>query len=394
MNPPGEAGVRIEAMAHGGAGVGRRNGKAVFVPGAVPGDLAEVEVIEDRGRFERARLVRVLERSPDRVEVPCPWFGMCGGCQWQMAAYPAQLAWKRETVASQLAHLGGLEAEVAPTVAPGPPFGYRNRIDLRVTGGRPALSAARSHDLVALDRCLLLIPPLAGVFGRLGDLTGVSRLTLRAGVRTGERVAIVDGRVPPHASGWGVAALPARRAVIHEAVAGATLRVSGRSFFQVNTDGAEALVGLVGDALAGAGSGTLVDGYAGGGLFAATVGARFDRVVAVEADPGAVSDLRANVPAAEVVASPMERGVATVAGTVDAVVVDPPRAGMGAAVVEAICRLRPPVVVVVSCDPAAFARDARLLSDRGYRLERVRPLDLFPQTFHVEIVARFTAGRS
>lgn len=390
MSDPGKARVRIDAMAHGGAGVGRRHGKAVFVPGALPGDLVDVEVLEDRSRFERARLLQVVERSPDRVDSPCPWFGACGGCQWQMAGYPTQLAWKQETVASQLRHLGGLEADVRPTLAPGPPLGYRNRVDLRVDRGRPALTAARSHHLVALDACLLLVPALAEAFGRLGDLTGVERLTLRAGVRTGERVAVVDGPVPTQAGEWGMPAQPARRASIHEVVAGRRFRVSGRGFFQVNTDGAEALVGLVEEALRGAGRASLVDGYAGVGLFAATVGARFERVIAVEADRVAAADLRMNVPSAEVSAAPMERALAAVAGPVDAVVVDPPRAGMGAEVVEAIHALRPGRVVAVSCDPAAFARDARLLSDRGYALEWVRPLDMFPQTFHVELVARFT----
>lgn len=381
--------VRITGVAHGGAGIGRRDGKTVFVEGALPGDVVAVDVVSSARRFDRAVVRSVLAPSPDRVPAPCVHAAECGGCPWQSAAPEAQRRWKGELVAGQLRHVGGLEAPVEPVLAVGEPFGYRNRIDLRVRDGRPAFAARSSHELVPVGSCLVAAPPLADIVGRLTDLGGVTRLTLRCGVRTGEAVAIVDGAVPAGAGAeWGVAVADLRTARIHEEVAGRRFRISGRAFFQVNTAGAEALVRLVGEA-AGVGPGdVLLDGYAGGGLFATTVGAAAARVVAVESDRAALADLAANAGGdVDIVASPLA-GLGR--GRWDVAVVDPPRAGMGEGGVEAVVAGGPRVVVSVSCDPATFARDARLLVGAGYRLERVWPVDLFPQTPHIETVARFT----
>lgn len=371
-------------------------GRVVFCQGALPGDLVAAEVVEDRGRFLRATTVEVLEPSLHRVPAPCPHAGSCGGCSWQEAAIDAQRSWKQEVVSSQLAHLGGLrQAPLRPLLAPGPPLGYRNRMDFRVFQGRPALLEAGSHRPVPLSVCLLLIPSLAELFHKLGDLTGLERLTLRGGLHSGERLVLVEGEIPPQAERWGVSVAAGSAGRLHEEVAGVRFRISGTAFFQANTLGAEALVALAEEALAGV-SGTLVDLYAGGGLFALTVGSRFDAVTAVESERQAVADLRHNVRRhaprrARVLAEPVERALGRLHPPVGAVVADPPRAGMGRQVVKAIARLQPQVVVSVSCDPASFARDARLLVDEGYQLDWVQPVDLFPMTWHVETVARFRA---
>jgi len=372
--------IRIESVAHGGDGIGRAEGKVVFVRGAVLGDLVEVEIVESRERFDRAVVAAVIEPSQHRVEPPCPVFGRCGGCAWQMASYPAQLEWKRDVVVSQLAHVGRLEAEVGPALAVGDPYRYRNRVDLRTTGGKFALLEEASHTRVAIDDCLLVVEPLRRLLNRLepGDNR---RVTLRAGVTTDEVVAI----------GSGPGYTPTSAALIHEVVGGVRFRISGKAFFQINTPGAEQLVQLVARALEQTDrAGTLVDGYAGGGLFAATVGSGFDTVVAVESDPTAVSDLTINCSSARVVAVPVEEAFERLPARVEAVVVDPPRQGLGRVVVEGIVARSPSVVVSVSCDPASAARDSRLLVDAGYSLDWVQPVDLFPQTPHIETVSRFS----
>lgn len=372
--------IRIESVAHGGDGIGRLAGKVVFVRGAVPGDLVEVEIVESRPRFDRAAVVDVMEPSVHRVEPPCPVFGRCGGCAWQMASYSAQLEWKRDVVVSQLAHVGRLEAEVGPALAVGDPYRYRNRVDLRTTGKAFALLEEASHTRVAIDDCLLVVEPIRRLLERLepGDNR---RVTLRAGVATDEVVAI----------GSGPGYTPTTAAVIHEVVGGVRFRISGKAFFQVNTAGAEHLVQMVARALAETDrAGTLVDAYAGGGLFAATVGIGFDTVVAVESDRTALSDLGVNCSSARVIALPVEEAFDRLPARVEAVVVDPPRQGLGRVVVEGIVALSPSVVVSVSCDPAGAARDSRLLVDAGYSLDWVQPVDLFPQTPHIETVSRFS----
>ncbi|MBT8212619.1 MAG: 23S rRNA (uracil(1939)-C(5))-methyltransferase RlmD, partial [Acidimicrobiia bacterium] len=183
----------------------------------------------------------------------------------------------------------------------------------------------------------------------------------------------------------------AGKAFIHERVADVDFRITGQNFFQVNTAGADALVELVRDALQPEGTDTLLDAYAGGGLFSATVGASCSHTLAVESHPGGVADLKHNAPEAEPIKARVEH---IEGGNWDIVVADPPRAGLRAAGVGAITAPRPRAVALVSCDAASLARDSRLMIDAGYTLVEVTPVDLFPQTFHIEAVARFEATDS
>ncbi len=385
--------VAITAMAHGGDGIGRIDGKAVFVRGAVEGDVVSVDLVEDRRRFARGVIRELLESSPDRVEAPCPHFGSCGGCSWQQVSVEAQRRWKGETVAGLLRHIGRLEGiAVRPIEGPSPAYGYRNRMDFRTQSGRPALFEARTHSRVPIDLCLLLHPALGEMFDRLAGIDVSGTVTLRAGVRTGEQVVVVDDPFVDLLRARDLPAAPESEASIRERVGGRTFRISGRSFFQVNTDGAERMGALVLEAAGEVSGRHVLDGYAGGGLFAALVGEGADRVTAIESEPVAGDDLAHNVPGATLIRQPIESGLDAVNGCPDVMIVDPPRAGMGELVVDRIVRLRPPVIVAVACDPAGFARDAKLLVAQGYELEWVAPVDMFPQTPHVETVARFVTS--
>lgn len=364
--------VEIDSLAHGGAGVGRVDGQVVFCPGSVPGDRVRIEVLEDRGRYLRGRPVEFVTPSPRRTDPPCPVFGICGGCDWQMLGLPAQLEAKAEVVRSQLIHLGRVaDPPVEATVGTGVGFEYRNRVDLRISGGKPALIRAGSHDPVVIDDCPIAVGPIRAEIAGLRPPPGADRATLRASVATGDKLVLfrVGGR-------W-------ERGRMTEVVGGSRLRITGRAFFQVNTTGAEQLVRLADEMLGIESSDTLLDGYAGGGLFAATVGRAAGAVVAVENDRRALSDLAANAPHAEILPGDFER---VSLPPVEAAVVDPPRTGLGGAGVAALVGSGPERVVYVSCDPASFARDVRLLGDAGYRLARVVPVDMFPQTHHVEVV--------
>ncbi len=370
----------------------------------MPGETVVGEVVHDKGNWARLALKTINEASPDRIEPRCPHFSECGGCQWQFAGRTAQLEWKRSIVAGQLAHLGGLrDAEVRPTAAPGPAFGYRNRMDFRVAAGKPALFRTRSSSLVPLDECSLLHPELADVFATLGPLDGLKRVTLRIGARTGDRLIVVSGRVPPQAQQWDAAvAVSAGRNVrvvrgkptLTEIVAGVTFRIGATAFFQNNTDGADELVRLVDEAAALTETDVLLDGFAGGGLFSATVGRGAARVIAVENEPVAVRDLRHNIQEAgvdvAVVAADFTEAPSRIEEPWTAAIVDPPRTGLGRDGVAAVTATDPTRIVYVSCDPASLARDARLLTESGYRLDWATPVDMFPQTFHIETVARFT----
>ena len=391
--------LRPADMAHGGEAVARVDGKAHFVEGAMPGELVRGVVVRDAGKWARVELQRVVEPAAGRVDPPCPHFGVCGGCQWQFADYPEQTRWKQAILTGQLAHLGGVsDPPVRPTV-PGPSYGYRNRADFDVVAGRPAFHRRRSRELEPIDECLLLERPLTDMMTRLGDLDGVKRLILRVN-SAGDTMAVVYGRVPDAIADWNSGVVQRRgdamrilvgNGYLEEVVDGVRFRITADAFFQNNTAGAAVLVGLVAESLAPTADDTLLDGYSGGGLFGLTVGRQARRVVAVESDPLALHDLEHNAATAgiehRIVPDPFE--VAQIGGRWDIAVVDPPRTGLEASGVAAVTRGRPRAIAYVSCDPASLARDTRGLHTAGYRLEWAVPVDMFPQTFHIETVAKF-----
>ncbi|MFP5330974.1 MAG: class I SAM-dependent RNA methyltransferase [Acidimicrobiia bacterium] len=368
--------IEIDAIASGGDGIGRLDGKAVFVTGAIPGDVVDVEIVTDKPRFARAQIREMVQPSQVRVPMPCPHAAECGGCTWQMVPRTVQAAWKHQAVSDALERIGRVDSvPLRSILTPGPDFGYRNRIDLHRDERGPGFHRAGSHDVVPIDLCLLASPAVGALIDEVRRRPVAGELTLRAGVRTGEAVIIGTGHARPS------------EAVITEVVGGVRFQVSGRAFFQPNTDGADTLVDLAREA-AGVGD-RLIDAYAGVGLFAGTIGDRFGHVVAIELSKRAVGDLRRNVPYAEVIARSTVAGLRSLDGPVDVLVVDPPRDGLGADTVAEIVRLRPPVVVSVSCDAGTFARDARQLIDGGYRLDWIQPIDQFPHTPHIETVSRF-----
>jgi 23S rRNA (uracil1939-C5)-methyltransferase len=389
-------------IAHGGEAIARVDGKAHFVAGAMPGETVEGRVVRDKKSWARVELVRVLEASPDRVAPPCPHFDECGGCQWQYAAYPAQKRWKQSIVEGQLRHLGGIdEPPVLPTVAAGAPYGYRNRMDFVVDRGRLSLRRRRSRSAVPIRQCLLMEPALAAVFERIGDVSGADSLTLRVGVATGETLAVVRGGLPAGYEEWGCGVVHddgetlqpvIGPGAVNEEVAGHRFRITGDTFFQNSTAGAAALAGLVAEALDPGPDDTLLDGYAGGGLFGVVVGSEAGSVIAVEESLQAAVDLNANFRTAGIEPRVFNLDFASAAEIRlpwDLAVVDPPRKGLGADGVAAVTSPGPRAIAYVSCDPASLGRDARLLVEAGYRLEAAVPVDQFPQTFHVETVATF-----
>ena len=390
-------------IAHGGEAVARKDGKAHFVAGAMPGEVIEASIVEDRGSWARAVLVAIVEPSPKRRTPPCKYADVCGGCQWQFADGETQRSWKRDTVFGQLQHLGRIGNPVVhDTVKVGPDLGYRNRMDFHVVGGRPGLFRPRSHDIVHLEQCPLLVPELQAVYERLGDLHGVERLTLRAGIRTADLVAIVDGDIPENAESWGIPVAHAkgnrvRPAIgeprLTEIVSDVKFTIPIDGFFQVNTAGAEMLVSLVADVLELQEGDTLLDGYCGVGLFGATVGRFADRVVGIESTHNAIAAARKNLDGAGVehnlVMGSFTKDIESLDEYWDVAVVDPPRKGLGRRGVDAVTSAMPRRIAYVACDPASLARDAKMLADSGYEFIDATPVDLFPQTYHIETVARF-----
>jgi 23S rRNA (uracil1939-C5)-methyltransferase len=415
--------LELTTITHGGSALGRHEGRAIFVPYVLPGETARVEIAEDKGRYAFARPVEVLATSPDRVEPPCPYFGLaadggagCGGCQWQHADYQAQLRFKAEIVADQLARIGKI---ADPTVHPAIPdptgWAYRNHAQFRPAPGRKlGFQAAASNRTVAIDECLILHPLLSDLYATLDlELENLLRLSLRAGTETGDRMLVFemnDDLPPALESDLPVSCVLLLSDGVHanligsnhiaEIVAGHSYRISAPSFFQVNTPQAGQLVRLVTEYLDLQGNETVLDAYCGVGLFTAHLAERAGLVIGIESSPAAVDDLLENTAAfdnVDVIEGPVEAVLPDLDTAIDAAVVDPPRAGLDRfaldALVEPNATHRAPArLVYVSCDPATLARDAKRLAAGGYRLVEVQPVDVFPQTYHVESVALFTHG--
>ncbi|MGI9586374.1 MAG: class I SAM-dependent RNA methyltransferase [Acidimicrobiia bacterium] len=391
------------AIAHGGEAVARRDGKAHFVAGAMPGEVVTATIEEDRGSWARVALVDIIEPAAGRREPPCPHATTCGGCQWQFATEQLQREWKRDTVISQLEHLGRIQDPVVhDVIAPGPEFGYRNRMDFQVIGGKPGLMRSRSNDIVPLDVCLILHDMLRPLFQNLGDLSGLTHATLRVGTRTGDVVAIVEGDPPPHLEEWNVPIALRSDGGLHDLIGEPSLSeivddtlfsIPLDGFFQNNTLGADALVTVVRGAAEIEDTDTILDGYCGVGLFGATVGKDAERVLAIEASPAAVNHARRNLTEAgidhNVIGGSFTRDIELFEEYWNVAIVDPPRKGLSRKGVDAVTSAGPRRIVYVSCDPASLARDAHSFAEYGYSFVEATPIDLFPQTYHIETVATF-----
>jgi 23S rRNA (uracil1939-C5)-methyltransferase len=373
------------AMVAGGRALAREpEGRVVFITGALPGERVRVAVETTRRAYLSARLVEVLEPSPDRVVPPCPELARgCGACQWQHVRVSAQQSLKRDIVLDALKRIGGLDhVPTRPTVELAP-WSYRTTVRADVTNGRAGFRRARSHTSVAVNDCLVAHPLLVPLITE-ARYPGAHEVLLRCGSRTGDRLAV---STPKRTK----AVVPddVRNDFIHEDAAGQRWRISAASFFQSRADGADELATIVADAADELGClGTAVDLYSGVGVFAGVLAARGWSVTAVESSPTAVADARNNLGAfdATVVAADVTSWSAT---TADLVVADPSRRGLGrdgAATVSATGARR---LILVSCDAASLGRDAALLGRDGFGLTSLTPVDMFPHTPHVEVVSVF-----
>lgn len=397
--------VRAERLVAGGAALARRDdGRVVLVDGALPGERVEVTIGARRG-VEQGTLMRVLEPSPDRVEPVCPHVARgCGGCDLAHLAAAAQVPAKAAIVEDALRRLGHWSE---PVLRPGPaldPWAFRTSMRCAVTDGRAGLRRAASHDVVDIDHCLVAHPRLDELIaeGRFGEAREV---TLRVGVATGERLAMVtpnrDGvMLPEDVLVVGADELAAgKRAWFHEVVADRRWRISAQSFFQARPDGAAALIDVVATMCADVLDAparddgrprTMIDAYSGIGMFAGSLlGGRTGwRAVTAEHSRASVADARVNLADldARVVATTVERFRAPRA---DLLVADPSRSGLGRKGADALVATDAERFVLVSCDPAAAGRDTALLVERGYSPVEAVLVDLFPHTHHTEVVTRF-----
>jgi 23S rRNA (uracil1939-C5)-methyltransferase len=358
--------LKIEDVAFGGKGVGREQGKAVFVPYTIEGELVSAEIVREKKQFAEAELIEVKESSPERVTPQCPYFGRCGGCAYQHVSYEHQLAIKWRQVRDALQRIGKLTKIPMRPIIPSPkPYEYRNRITVHAQDGVIGFFRRDSHRLIDIEHC-----PISReeVNRALAELRAQSR--------------VLDGHY--------------------------TLRAGSepRVFSQANEAVANVLRDLIVD-LTPANQELLIDAYCGAGFLAKALLEKFDRVIGIDWDKFAISAAEKNATEKETyiagdVEEELTRNDGFLAGEASrqrmgsrrsfTLVVDPPASGLSGNVRKAVINLAPQTLIYVSCNPATLARDLEELQEK-FAVHSVTPLDMFPQTAEIEVLAHLEAQK-
>jgi 23S rRNA (uracil1939-C5)-methyltransferase len=384
--------LRIDELAAGGDGVGRASdGRVIFVPFTAPGDHVRVQIVDHQARFSRGRVETLLAGGPARVDPICPVYGSCGGCTWQHVSYPAQLDAKLAIVTQALRRIGGL-APPTPTITPSPnPFGYRSRSRVLASRGRVGYRRRRSHALCATSRCPLLVEELdQSLLALAAESPADGEWELSLGhTSNGDPMSRVS-RLPDRKSEPN-ATIDSQRLSLH--IGGNEIGFSEGVFVQSNLSLLGPLVEAV--HLAAGRGGLVFDLFAGAGFLTLGLAARFEAVVAVEANPTAARDLERNladggINGVSVLAESLEVAIANRSledFEPEVVVLDPPRTGLPDGAAEFLASMEPARFVYLSCDPATLARDLSVLKFWNYELTSVQAFDMFPQSPHVEVLA-------
>ena len=362
--------LRIEDVAFGGKGVAREQGKAVFVPYTIEGELVSAEIMREKKQFAEADLIEVKQLSPDRVEPECPYFGRCGGCAYQHINYEHQLAIKWRQVRDALQRIGKLkDAPIRPIIPSPKQYAYRNRITVHAQDGVTGFFGRDSHRLIDIERCSISSDEVNRALAELRAQPYVSdgHYTLRAGSEV-------------------------------------------RVFAQTNDEVANALRDLVVD-LVPSNQGVLIDAYCGAGFFAKALLDKFERVIGIDWDKFAIDAARENATAKETyIADDVETELgraaqqtrkgdlqfapAVIPTSRDSLksvtlIVDPPATGLSENVRKAVIDLAPEILIYVSCNPPTLARDLRELQEK-FTIDSVTPLDMFPQTAEIEVAVQLS----
>ncbi len=405
--------VTFEKFVFGGDCLGRLpDGRAVFVPFALPGEVAEIEITESKERFARGQIVTLLNTSADRIEAPCPYFTICGGCHYQHLDYTQQLKLKRDLVKDQLERIGKLTDLPEIPITPSPlPFGYRNQVQFHPTNlesieGLSSLGFKRpdSNNVLPIAKCLLIPDELNELLAQLEleAYSGVSRLAMRIDSDR-ELMLIFEGEsdeppdlsielpvsstyVSPDGQSF---SLSGNDALVYT-VLGKDFLVSPESFFQVNLSVAEGMIKHVLSLIGDQENLEVLELYSGVGLFTRFLAPLASRLTAIESSPSACFDFVSNLDEFENISlyeGEVEFILPGLIGQlkpIDLVVLDPPRAGLNVHARQALIDLDPKEIIYISCDPSTLSRDLKHFSEAGYSLQNIHAFDMFPQTAHVE----------
>lgn len=398
--------VEPTAYVYGGETIARLpDGRAVFIPFSIPGEKIEIRLVEDKERFARAEIVQILESSPDRIEARCPHYQECGGCHYQHLPYQQQLELKADVLRDQLQRLGKIEDPPVGLAIPSPAaWQYRNHLQFQISAqGKLGFNRHRSHQIVPIQECYLPDPVINLIWPEVAadPVPGMDRITIRSGEEGEDALLILESSDPQpvefsldlsisavHKGPGGELILAGDDFIIQE-IFEFPFVVSVGSFFQVNNGAAERLVSFLLESLPFNPEQTVLDLYCGVGLFSVFLAQEVGRVIGVEASSAAAQDFLYNLrdfENVELYDLPVEEVLPYLKVEPDIILLDPPRAGITPEVLDDVVRLQPEWIGYISCDPATLARDIQRFARQGYILENSTPVDMFPQTYHIESV--------
>ena len=407
----------VDGISHQGEGVARIDGKAAFIPYAIPGETVDIKVTEDKKSFLRARLEEVIEVSPDRVDPPCSYYYDCGGCSYQHISYARQLELKRQVVKDSLKRIGGIDIEVNPVLGMENPWRYRNKVEWHAAKKVGQLTMGYyindSRVLIGIDSCLLISHEMEDYSKYIKDnlvelkIPEGCEITLRQSAANQEMMLVFRGpgsseidfaRMLNHqevASIYsidkGVTRLHYGDSTLQETIHNIDYDISPLAFFQVNHSQTERMMEIIKDFARLSKTDSVLDAYCGTGSISLALAGSARRVVGVESYKPAIKDAKKNARKNNIfntkfIVGACEQVIPAMEEKFDLVILDPPRAGCKPELIQAVTQMSPNRVIYVSCNPATLARDLAIFAASGYVVDEVQPIDMFPQTYHVESV--------
>lgn len=410
----------IDGITHRGEGVGRIEGKAVFIPYTIPGETVEIEITEENKSYYRGRLLKIIEPSDQRIDPDCPHFYDCGGCAYQHMTYEKQLQLKRQIVLNSLQRIGKIKCDVKPVLGLEDPWRYRNKVEWHLENNEDKVVMGYykqdSHELIEIKTCKLISQEMEDLSHFLKNRVSAPvgkdcSITIRQSSVDGLLLAVMDELKTRHMSD--IENYPKLKAVydkkgskiklrsgnpgFEEQVNGLRYQLAPLSFFQVNLHQTRVLYDLVlnyCDLLPG---NRVLDAFCGVGSISLYLASYAKKVVGVESYAPAIANAKENaklnnIRNCEFLAGPCETVIPQLKQKFDVVVLDPPRSGCKPQLVEALIQKKPRTIVYVSCNPSTLARDLAMFTNADYTVEAVQPVDMFPQTHHIETIVRLDRG--
>mgnify|MGYP001200146018 FL=1 len=378
--------VEIAGFGKFGEGFALYREKPVFVLGAIPGEVLTVQPLITKRKYMIAQIVEIIKASSERIVAPCPHFGPCSGCQWQHISYDYQLKLKRDLVLEACNDSATIKDNIVSPTIPSPrTFAYRNHARFTVRNkGMIGFTNRDTKRFIPIDKCMLMDNWINETLANLqSHCAETSQISLRHGTNTESYLIqpkLVTNQINVRTGDkW-----------YEEKILGHLFRISSPSFFQVNTEQLSTIATLISEEMCFTGGEIIVDAYSGVGTFSVLLAGSVQKVIAIEESTAAIDDALENIkgfPNIQLRKGKTEHILKQITEPIHTVILDPSRVGCEESVLKTLAIMAPKNIIYVSCDPDSFARDLKVLEEGSFAIRKIQPVDMFPQTRHIELLA-------